>query len=281
VWHVSGSLSYPLTILNPCIIVSFLSLDASRSPCSSKLWGKSFHKHITNQGKGSEASKAGKYSLVRHVLPRQLPLDWRNKIILGSSSSSRKAVLKHLGWEFRQMSPDIDEKAIRNENPFELPLLIVTAKTEAIIDQLKQVDDQNEYLIITADQVVLFQDQIREKPENEAMAMEYLSSYSNHHVSTISAVMCTYYPSMRQAKNIDVATIHWGPISSSIVTKVVAKGEIYASAGGFRIEDEDLSPLIKYIEGTVDSVYGMPVEMTIQMMNDVVRPVVVDETVAA
>lgn len=128
----------------------------------------------------------------------------------------------------------------------------------------------------SVDQIVLYQDEIREKPESEEMATEYLLSYSNHHVSTVSAVVCTYYPHMRQAKDVDVATIHWGSISPSTVKKVIEKGHVYNSAGGFCIEDEDLCPSIKFIDGTVDSVFGLPVDMTVHLMNEVARPLLKD-----
>ena len=39
-------------------------------------------------------------------------------------------------------------------------------------------------------------------------------------------------------------------------------GKIFSSCGGFRIEDPDLSKLIDHIDGTVDSIVGMPVETT-------------------
>jgi septum formation protein len=204
--------------------------------------------------------------------------------------------MKQLGWEFRQISPDIDEKAIRTDDPYELPLIIALAKADAIVNKLREENSNQETLIITAgvivfllfsnsnaylqllhvDQIVLFQNEVREKPENEAMAIQYLSSYSNHHVSTLSAVVCTYYPSLLQAKGVDIATVHWGPINDEVVAKVIAKGEIYSSAGGFRIEDEDLVNHIMSIEGTVDSVFGLPVDLTIELINDVTRPPIVD-----
>ena len=42
------------------------------------------------------------------------------KIVLGSSSIFRRQIMEGFGYEFTVISPDIDEKAIRDENPDEL-----------------------------------------------------------------------------------------------------------------------------------------------------------------
>jgi predicted house-cleaning NTP pyrophosphatase (Maf/HAM1 superfamily) len=56
-----------------------------------------------------------------------------------------------------------------------------------------------------------------------------------------------------------VSTVYFNEISLEIVRKVVEKGETFSSAGGFRIEDVDLNPLIRDLEGSVDSIMGMPI----------------------
>ena len=47
---------------------------------------------------------------------------------------------------------------------------------------------------------------------------------------------------------------------------MIRRGQIYTSAGGFRIEDEDLNPLLKHIDGTVDSVLGMPLDAAVSVI---------------
>eukprot|EP01038_Epipyxis_sp_PR26KG_P011076 gene11076-14871_t len=191
------------------------------------------------------------------------------KLILASSSASRKAVIDELNWPYEQMSPDIDEKAIRCDDPHELPILIAKAKAQAIIDRLEIANETEPCIIITMDQITLYDGKVREKPINESEAFEFLSSYSNNYVSTLSAVIITAFPSKKQKAGLDTATVHWHNISDEIVKKVITKGQIFSSAGGFRIEDEDLNPLIKNIEGTVDSVMGFPIDLTENLINEV------------
>ena len=58
------------------------------------------------------------------------------QIILGSSSRWRKDILEKMGYEFTCMSPDIDEKAIRHEDPKEMTLMIARAKGKALLDKV-------------------------------------------------------------------------------------------------------------------------------------------------
>jgi septum formation protein len=83
--------------------------------------------------------------------PKHVMLDLpRHKLILGSSSRWRAGILRRNGYTFTQVSPDIDEKAIRHADPSTLTLSIAQAKCKAIIDKLGAVSPT---LIICSDQV--------------------------------------------------------------------------------------------------------------------------------
>ena len=132
------------------------------SPCSKKLLHKkkipTKIQSITNIEIVSTASTSGlilpnieTVSIPRsHTQPTDLP------IILGSSSASRTQVLVEYGWQFTTMSPDIDEKAIRSEDPMTLPLLIAQAKATALVNRLIITDETTEQILITSDQIVLY-----------------------------------------------------------------------------------------------------------------------------
>eukprot|EP01036_Dinobryon_divergens_P043595 gene43595-58060_t len=215
--------------------------DNMLSPCTKKLFG----------GKGKKPSMpfaAREKSNPRLLTERNKAIEQPTDIpiVLGSSSANRREVLDKHGWIFATSSPNIDEKAIRDDDPLELPLKIAIAKADALISNFS--NSKSPTILITADQIVLFNKEIREKPTSFDEAREFLSSYSNQRVSTISAIVVTHIPSGRQASEVDVATVTWGTISDEVVERVLARGEIFDSAGGFRIEDPDLRPLILSIE---------------------------------
>ena len=107
------------------------------------------------------------------------------KLICGTSSKWRQAILRKAGYELISVvAADIDEKAIRDPDPLNMPVLIAHAKADAIIIE-KKLNDIGEGVLMTCDQITLYNDtEVREKPETEEIARRFLRSYSGHKVST-------------------------------------------------------------------------------------------------
>src|SRR5688572_5143829 len=98
--------------------------------------------------------------------PRNLPL------ILGSSSQWRRKVLESTGRPFEVMSPDIDEKAIRHADPRIMTVNIALAKAAALLPRITVPS-----ILITTDQVAVFDGQVREKPRDGNEARRWLADY--------------------------------------------------------------------------------------------------------
>lgn len=150
-----------------------------------------------------------------------------------------------------------------------MPVLIAKAKADAIIEKHQMANWTEPAILLTFDQIVLHRTNVREKPESREEAVEFLSSYSSDAVSTVSAVVVTHIPSMVQMSSIDIATVYWKEISAEVVDRVVNRGEVLNSAGGFIVEDVDLNGLVKGIDRPLDSVMGMPVDLTKRLISDV------------
>ncbi|XP_021318637.1 maf-like protein DDB_G0281937 isoform X1 [Sorghum bicolor] len=120
------------------------------------------------------------------------------RLILGSSSASRRQILSEMGYKFTLLSADIDEKAIRKEKPEELVVALAHAKADAILEKMQNngmmkeiVDSQETTLMITADQVVIHDGVIREKPSTPEEARKFIKGYSESHAATIGSVLVT------------------------------------------------------------------------------------------
>ena len=237
--------------------------DSLLSPCTRKIiQRKAGINGSGSSGSGSEFRLSRRSSKMSYTLniEQEAPPTTRD-IVLGTSSSSRQKIISKLGWQVSVIFPDINEKSIRSDDPYKLPLVIAKAKADEVVKKIKSNSDMNEkdMIIITADQVVYFNGEVREKPTNEDEAKSFLSSYSNSSVSTISAIVVTHYPSGQQLSEVNESKVYWNEISARVVDKVVSKGAIYQSAGGFQVEDEDLNNLINNIEGSVSCIMGLNV----------------------
>ena len=186
------------------------------------------------------------------------------KIILGSKSQWRKLVLERAGYQFEVLTAEIDEKAVRSDDYKELPLLLARAKAKAILPQVHEPA-----LLITSDQVVVCNGELREKPENETQAREFLKSYAHYPAQTNTAVVVINTQTSKSAEGLDIATIFFKPIPENVIDELIIDGKIMTGAGGYIIEHPLLEPFIDHVDGEVDSVMGMPVKLMAKLMNEV------------
>lgn len=186
------------------------------------------------------------------------------KIILGSQSKWRKEILKRMGYEFEVMPADIDEKAIRFENPSELALALANAKADALFPKISE-----EAILITSDQVDVCSGEIREKPVDEKQAREFLQNYNKYPVETVTAVVVINTANQKKAEGIDVAKVFFKPLSENKIDEIINDGCVFTCAGGFCINDPVFKDCIERVEGEVDSVAGLPPTLTEKLINEV------------
>ncbi|GMI89744.1 hypothetical protein like AT5G42770 [Hibiscus trionum] len=166
------------------------------------------------------------------------------KIILGSSSMPRRKILAEMGYEFTLMSADIDEKAIRKEKPEELVMALAEAKADAILHRLPvgdYVKEAEPTLLITSDQVVVYEGVIREKPADAEEARKFLKGYLGGHCATVGSVLVMNLKTGFRKGDWDKVEIYFNQIPDEVIEKLV---------------------------GTIDSVLGLPKALTDKLMKE-------------
>ncbi|MFA5954755.1 MAG: Maf family protein [Patescibacteria group bacterium] len=190
-------------------------------------------------------------------------MDLTLPIILGSSSKSRQEILKRMGYTFEVLSPDIDEQAFENDNPQSLALAIGLAKADALRKQVYK-----DSLVITSDTVVVWNGLIRGKPTSEEEARAFLHSYAEHPAETVTSVVVTNTKSGKVVSAVDTAKVYFRPLPNSVVDKLIEHGTAMHCSGGLRAEDPILQPYILRIEGTMDSVMGLPMAIVKPLLEE-------------
>lgn len=185
-------------------------------------------------------------------------------LILGSASEGRRAVLAKAGYSFDVMRADIDEKAIRHPDPSVLTVRIATAKADALLLRVRKPS-----LLITADQVVTWGDEIREKPVDETQAWYFLETVSERALTMFSAVVVTDTASRRRVSGVDRARVMMRALPQVLINDIIADHSTYRHAAGFPIQDGRLQPFVRHVEGTMDSVIGLPLHLLHKLLSDV------------
>ncbi|MEA3273434.1 MAG: Maf family protein [Patescibacteria group bacterium] len=185
------------------------------------------------------------------------------KLILGSSSKWRKEILENAGYKFDIMEADINEKAIRSDNYELLPLLIARAKAKPLLKKIKQPS-----ILVTSDQVVVCEGELREKPKDTQEAQRFLESYSVHPVQSITAVVVTNTVTQEKVEGVDIAEVHFKKIPQKVIEKFIKDGIAFTCAGGFAVNHSLLKPFVERIDGNRDSVIGLPMGLTMKLLEE-------------
>jgi septum formation protein len=178
------------------------------------------------------------------------------KIILGSSSKYRKEILQEIGIQFDVIAPDIDEKAIRFKNPKKLVTALAHAKADILLQKIKEPA-----LIITADQVVSYHGEIREKPATKEEARYFLQTYGKYPIEFVNGLVVSDTVTRKQFSGIDVSRTFTKPFPQQVIESIIEKEEIFHIAGGITLSDTFLTPYIIKHEGTRESRKGLPLKL--------------------
>lgn len=194
-------------------------------------------------------------------------------LVLGTSSKYRHSLFRtHFPTtHFTTRSPNLDESAITagyadraKADPETLTLALANAKATALLPGLPPAS-----VLLTSDQVVAYRGCIREKPGSVERCKEYLRSYAEHPVVTVTAVVLVDSDTGRRVEGVDVASQLLHPIPEEIVNTLVEKGDVLHCAGGITVEDPLLKPYLKSRTGTLESIMGLPVELVERLLSEI------------
>lgn len=173
-------------------------------------------------------------------------------IILASKSPRRNELLKTIVANFTTITSDIDEKLYVSNDAKETVLNIAYQKGFDIHQK------HSEDIVISADTVVVINNQIIGKPKNEDDAIDILKILSDksHFVYT---AYCIFTPT-KIIKNIVESEVVFNKLSLDLIKQYVATGSPLDKAGAYGVQDNHLFPIVKRVAGSINNVIGFPVE---------------------
>ena len=186
------------------------------------------------------------------------------KLILASKSPRRREILSMLGLHIEILSLDTDEAGERNRlTPAELVTGLACRKVRAAWDALRDREDLDDCVVLSADTVVAYNGEILEKPSDaeDARRMLRMLSGKRHTVFTGVAVM------HRGALALDVqkTDVYFRTISEEEIDDYVASGEPMDKAGAYAAQGRG-SLFVSRIDGDYFNVVGLPAEKVDAMM---------------
>jgi len=178
---------------------------------------------------------------------------------LGSASPRRKDLLDRLGIPLVVVAADVDERRAQGEDPGQYLERITHDKLDRVAaDERASVAS----VILTADTIVLLDDEILGKPEdtNHAQAMLARLAGRAHDVRTRFALGWPDgrgSPTLIHAETVSTR-VQFRALDDEEINRYVASGEGADKAGGYAIQGIG-SFAVSRIEGSYSNVVGLPV----------------------
>ncbi|CAD2216334.1 septum formation protein [Angomonas deanei] len=188
-------------------------------------------------------------------------------MLIGTSARRRREIAEsHFSrrYHMEYLSPGIDEKEIRSDDPYELTHRIAEAKMDALLTRVQdnsslvgKIQSVDGAVAITFDQVVFWNGQIREKPESREEAIRFIKDYSASQLSTVQSTCVYSFTLRKRLSQATHTTTYYETLSEDDILRVVAQGDCLHSAGAFVVENADMKKhMIKIDPGTEEEVQG-------------------------
>ncbi len=175
------------------------------------------------------------------------------QIVLGSASPRRKELLAGLGFEFEVQTIDVDESYPNYLRGVRIPMYLAEKKADAL--QHKLTDNS---LLITADTIVLLEEQVLGKPNDKEEARRMLKRLSGKNHLVITGV-CISSANRRRTFNA-VSEVRFSILKDNEINHYLDTFAPYDKAGSYGIQEWIGYIGVEQINGSFYNVMGLPVQ---------------------
>jgi septum formation protein len=184
-------------------------------------------------------------------------LKFEKKLILASQSPRRKHLLESIGLDFEIIPAHIDESS-----DSDVPEVIVK---HLAYEKAYEIEKRIDYpaIIISADTIVVLEDEILNKPKDSDDAFIMLKKLSNrtHRVLTGITIIDKSDNDSKYIIDFEETKVTFRELSDSEIFDYIKSGSPMDKAGAYGIQDDFGSVFVKRIEGCFYNVVGLPIQM--------------------
>ena len=180
------------------------------------------------------------------------------KIILASNSPRRKELLEKHGVNFTVKPSNVDEVIDKNLSVYENVMNLAKIKALDVFNR-----NPNE-VVLAADTIVVFENEILGKPidEMDAFRMLKLLSGKTHEVIT-GVALCS---KDSQIIDYEVSKVTFNKITEEEILEYIKTKEPMDKAGSYAIQGIG-SKFVKSYEGEFDNIVGLPMKLVLKMLS--------------
>ncbi len=181
-------------------------------------------------------------------------------VVLASKSPRRQELLKGVGLEFSVLTKDVDESYPSSMSVYDVAPYLSVKKAKAFDDD----ELPENYMVITADTVVIVNDTILGKPKDEEEAHEMLGMISGKKHSVITGVTIRTNDKVKTFSV--VSKVSFEALDKEEIEYYVNTFKPYDKAGAYGIQEWIGYIGVNYVEGSYFNVMGLPTQKLYKML---------------
>ena len=197
----------------------------------------------------------GRFYYFRAMYNQTLP------IILASKSPRRQELLKSMNLDFQVMLKEVDESFPEGLLPSEIAVHIAEKKAIAFIAQ------SMDHIVITADTIVAFNDEILGKPRDAEHAKQILQKLSGNQHQVYTGVSISY--NGNTSSFYDLTEVFFNRLTLEQIEHYIINYHPFDKAGAYGIQDWIGLIGVEKIIGSYTNVMGLPTEKLYQALMSV------------
>lgn len=182
------------------------------------------------------------------------------RIILASSSPRRIEMMKNNGYEPEIIPAHVDEEILIDMSCESAAMSMALKKAAYIAEQISTVessDNNDGAVIIAADTIVVYGDEIMGKPVDQDDAYRMLSKLRNNYHQVMTGVAIIDTSKKLKICFCDTTSVYFKDYTEEELLAYVKTSEPYDKAGGYAIQGT-FGKYIDHFEGDYDNVVGFP-----------------------
>lgn len=197
-------------------------------------------------------------------------------IILASGSPRRRELLEKAGIKFAVRVSEVDETLEPDllADPPEAAKKLAERKAGAVVQEVLSGDYQGMAVVLGADTMVVLDGEIFGKPRSLSDATHMLRRLSGrtHEVLTAVSVWMVSAPEAEKVSLgfrtfVDTSRVTFRDLADEEIADYLKQGESFDKAGAYAVQGAGAA-LVASVEGSLDTVIGLPVERLLREFPD-------------
>jgi septum formation protein len=182
------------------------------------------------------------------------------KVVLASESPFRRRAMDMVGIPYETRAANIDEKAIRDDDPTMLTRKLAEAKAWKVAGECPDA------VIVSGDAVAAKDGKIYEKPVDLEEAAKFLAEFSGNEFQFVTSLAVLHAPKRKMLSAVEISNITFRALEEREIRDYVRKYSVLNYAGAF--ESDAVLKFGERVSGAVNIGTALPISRLIGLLRE-------------